>query len=195
MSKPAPQGTSPVPAPACASPPTSVQDREDLRQAMHESVNLTLLPPPPASAVEWRERAMRLCHGMPGLRDELVNVPIGWFSLVERAVEEIRRCLPPGSVLHTSQMKEKFGTLRWYHHVAMTKDDDFLETGAEGCVEWAEDVSADVCAIFGTPDAQVDSSGFWLLTLSARAASMRRESQASGSGATFTALMYPRWDD
>ena len=162
---------------------------------MDESVDLGLLPSPPATAIEWRERAVRVCDGMPGLRDELVNVPIGWFPLIEHAVLEIRRRLLPGQCFRTRQLKEKFGTLRWYGHVDGVTDEAVADTAAAGPAAWAEGVSADVCSVFGTPDGQIDDTGGWVLTLSARASFMRRESQASGSRTSFPALLYPRWDD
>ena len=188
-------GTSPPSTTGKASGPDPATTHEAVRRAMHEGVDLTRLPPPPASEIEWRERAIRLCHDMPGLRDELVNLPIGWFPLIEHAVLEIRRRLLPGQYFRTRQLKEKFGTLRWYGHVADGTNEAVADTGAEGAVDWAEDASATVCALFGTPDGQIDRTGGWLLTLSAEASAMRRESQASGYRSTFGALMYPRWDD
>lgn len=178
-----------------ASPPRPEAAYHAVRQRMHEQVNLGLLPPPPASAVEWRGRAIRLCHDMPGMRDELGNVPIGWFSLVERAVVDIRRHLLPGEVYRTRQLKEKFGTLRWYGHVEDGAGEAVGSTGADGAADWAEDASAIMCAVFGTPDGRVDTTGGWLLTLSDRASAMRHECEGSGIRGKFTALMYPRWED
>lgn len=182
-------------APASTSPPRPVSANEAVCRMMHERVSMGLLPPPPASAVEWRERAIRIFERMPGLRDELGNMPVGWFPLVEHAVVEIRRRLLPGQFFRTNQLKEKFGTLRWYGYVGDGTDGAVANTGAEGPVGWAEDVSASTCAVFGTPGARIDNAGGWLLTLSARASLMRRESEASGSRGRFGALMYPRWDD
>ena len=176
--------------------PRPVSAHEAVRRTMHERVRLGLLPPPPASATKWRERAIRICDGMPGLREELRNVPVGWFSLIEHAVWEIRRRLLPGQCFRTNQLKEKFGTLRWYGYVVDdTTDEAVADTGAEGAVEWAEDASAATCSIFGTPDGRVDTTGGWLLTLSPRASAMQRECQGQGGRSAFAALMYPGWDD
>ena len=81
--------------------------RAAVRERLHDCVNLTQFPPPPSSATEWRERAIGICNGMPGVRGELQNVPVGWFSLVEFAAKEIRHLLPPGTTLNTDQLKEK----------------------------------------------------------------------------------------
>ena len=162
-------------------------------QTMHERVGLARLPPPPATAAEWRERARRVCDGMPGLRDELGNVPVGWFPLIEHAVVEVRRLLPPGQSFCTSQLKEKFGTLRWYGHVDHGTDEAVADLGAEGPVMWAQEASAKVCAAFGTADGQIDQTGGWLLTLSDRASTMRRESHRSGSRTNLGTLLYPGW--
>ena len=168
---------------------------EAVRQEMHERVDLTLLAPPPASAAEWRERSIRLCYGMPGLRDELGNVPIGWFSLLEHAVLEIRRRLPLGHAFNTHQLKEKLGTLRWYGHVDDGSDEAIAGNGVAGVIDWAKDASASLCALFGTPDGHMDNTGGWLLTLSDRATAMRRERHEAGVRSNFSAMMYPRWDD
>lgn len=183
------------PSSPCSLPAQPVSAHEAVRRSMHDRVKLSQLPPPPASATEWRERAICVCDGMPGLRAEFGNIPVGWFSLVEHAVLEMRGRLLPGQSFRTTQMKEKYGTLRWYGHVEDSTDERNVDTGAEGAIEWAECASATVCSIFGTPDGQIDRTGGWLLTLSARAASMRREIEATGVRSSFAACLYPSWDD
>ena len=185
-------GSPSSPRPLQAQP---VSAHEAVRRSMHDNVKLSQLPPPPGSATEWRERAIRVCDGMPGLRAEFGNIPVGWFSLVEHAVLEMRGRLLSGQSFRTSQMKEKFGTLRWYGHAEDSTDEGNVDRGAEGAIEWAEDASATVCSVFGTPDGQIDRTGGWLLTLSARAAAMRRETEATNARSSFSASMYPNWDD
>ncbi len=173
-------------------PSTLGSARDAICQAMHRSIVVDRLPPPPSSRAEWQERAMRACDGMPGMQEELPHVPVGWFSLVERATEEVRRLLPPGAILYTTQMKEKFGTLRWYCH-----EDSGLDgpSGIEGATDWAEDLSSKVCALFGTPDGvQVDVSGWWL-TLSPQAQLHSHGGRARAASLALNALMYPRWHD
>ncbi len=159
---------------------------------MHDSIDLARLPCPPASAAEWRERSVRFCYDAPGLREELRQLPIGWFPLIEAAMQEVHRLLPKGAVLCTRQLKEKYATLRWYSHVESPHDDPVPDTGADGAVDWAEDVSARVCALLGTPDGEPDNHRGWWLTLSPTACRLRGNSD---SDVGLNALMYPTWDD
>ena len=161
---------------------------------MTRTINLARVPAPPASAWEYRERAIEVCSDMPGLREELSNLPIGWFPLVERAVEEIRRLLPDGMHLRTIQLKDKFGTLRWYGHVVDTGEDDVdIDDRAAGATDWPEEASCDVCAVFGTADGEIDKTSGWLMTLSPCARRMRREGLSCMPRVDLGGLMYPPW--
>ncbi len=162
-------------------------------QQLLDTIDLATLPLPPASAREWRERAMLLCEDMPGLQAELANVPIGWFSLVERGMKELRARLPLGATFQTSQMKEKFGTLRWYGLVEDSVGGYGRDTGAEGATDWAETASERICAVYGTADGERDNSQPWLLTLSPEARALRAASQPGRGSIDLGDMMYPKW--
>ena len=170
-----------------------LEDRDSVMGRLR-CFDLRLLPPPPACAEAWRDRTMRMCEYMPDLRDHLISVPNGWFSLVEMAVAEGRRLLTAGQSLQTTQMKEKFGTLRWYCHVATEPDSWDYNAPAIGPMGWAEEASGQICAALGTPDGTVDCTDGWVLTLSPVARQMRKR-QAGIQGMALSTLMYPPWID
>lgn len=89
------------------------------------------------------------------------SLPNGWIILVrtlsgvleyylERLPEETRKHI------QCAQVKEKFGTLRFY----MTAQDDFIS----GAISMAESMSHYICEICGNPGHQRDNIG-WIETL------------------------------
>src|SRR3546814_20742577 len=55
---------------------------------------------------------MRRLAARPWIGADAWDCPAGWLPILERATAQIARWVPaPG---RTSQIKEKFGTLRWY---------------------------------------------------------------------------------
>ncbi len=123
---------------------------------------------------------------------------MGWIPLLVRAAREVRLLLGPGEALVTRQVKEKFGTLRWYASVTRPDDDygDDYAHPVSGVLAWAEAVSARLCAVHGTPDGELDQQGGWWLTLSPLARDLRRDTLQSrvGQGVdAFVNQMYPPW--
>jgi hypothetical protein len=169
----------------------------DLYRRLIDTVDLATLPPPPADGAEWRERSFAVFRRVPGLRAHIADAPIGWFPLLERAAQEACRLLPTGQRLVTSQVKEKFGALRWYAHVETGLDEHAHDDAALGAVEWAETVSAKICAVFGTPDGAIDQDGGWLLTLSPAARTLRQDDRRGRAGMArqdmFSHMLYPTW--
>jgi hypothetical protein len=78
----------------------------------------------------------------------------GWFDLEWKLCEALEKVVPPKYKL--MQIKEKFGTLRWYDE-GNTKEGDDL-------VEEAEKESGKVCEVCGGLG-YFCSSGYWVKTL------------------------------
>ena len=176
------RGAAPASAPA--------KTRDDVRSRLRATVDVARLPRPPRSGAEWRERADVVYATVPSLVGQLADAPLGWFPLIERAAREIVRMLPRTEVLITSQVKEKYGTLRWYAHVATIGSDmgSRWDDAVLGAVAWAEEASAQTCAVFGTADGTLDLGGGWWLTLSPEAIAIRRRDDD-----TLRDLLYPGW--
>lgn len=81
----------------------------------------------------------------------------GWFRVVEAAAEVLAaRSRVSGETVQASQIKEKFGSLRFYYYGG----DDF----ASGAIEAAEMASIRTCEVSGAPGRL--TSGGWVSTLS-----------------------------
>lgn len=78
----------------------------------------------------------------------------GWFDLEWRLCEDLEKLVGPNYKL--VQVKEKFGTLRWY-------DEGNTNAGYER-IEQAESESAKTCEVCGNP-ACLCAAGYWVKTL------------------------------
>ena len=166
------------------------ETRDDVRRRLHATVDVARLPRPPRSGTEWRERADAVYADVPGLFGHLADAPIGWIPLIEQAAREVKRLLPRTDILVTSQVKEKFGDLRWYAHVsgAIHDMEPRVEEPALGALAWAMDASMTTCAAFGTTNATGDAGDGWWLTLSPEAIAIRRRDRDA-----LRRLLYPDW--
>lgn len=78
----------------------------------------------------------------------------GWFDLEWKLCEDLEAIAPPDYKLF--QIKEKFGTLRWY--------DEGGNDAVYARVREAQKVSAETCEVCGK-SAQLCSTGGWMKTL------------------------------
>lgn len=84
----------------------------------------------------------------------------GWRDLLERACVRIEAALGPDDTFETRQIKEKYGTLRWYYTGRLS------EAGRgpiEEAINLAEARSGCICETCGAPGRIYDRSG-WLAT-------------------------------
>jgi hypothetical protein len=86
------------------------------------------------------------------------DLPSGWLPLVDALCADIGQCLPPSMLphFHVSQIKEKFGGLRFYCDGAMTDE-------VEALIDDAEAKSLHICEVCGLPGHQ--RSGGYIRTL------------------------------
>lgn len=92
-----------------------------------------------------------------------VETPVGWDLLLLMLVEEIKQCLDKADYAdkyRIMQVKEKFGSLRWYDNGAPKEIYDELQDiiGKYGVI------SEHVCHKCGKPDSPL-SNGYWIYTL------------------------------
>ncbi|MFG6080471.1 hypothetical protein ACEUZ9_001075 [Paracoccus litorisediminis] len=120
--------------------------------------------------------------GVTGAR-KVCSVHPGWVSVMERAVSGMiyRLALEPGANLAVQQVKEKFGTLRFY--VSPTGSDQ-LRSDIFDIATWAEVATDGRCAVTGEPGG-IAMDG-WLLTLNHEMEILRRHDRAA-----FDKLLHP----
>src|SRR4051812_31153935 len=70
----------------------------------------------------------------------------GWRDLLERACVRIEAALGPGETFETLQIKEKYGTLRWYY---TGRPSEAAKTQVEEAIDLAEARSACTCETCG----------------------------------------------
>jgi hypothetical protein len=81
----------------------------------------------------------------------------GWYDLIRSLAKTIQmQCEHRGIDVKATQVKEKYGSLRFYYNGG----DDFVE----GAVWLAEELSAFICEKCGAPG-ETRSTGGWLRTL------------------------------
>ena len=122
-------------------------------------------------------------HNVTGT-EELNNLPAGWLTVLEAAVEGWIQLLAgePTATAEISQVKEKFGSLRVYAQA--TGSDDFVEKFHQ-IREWAEAASVSRCMVTGHRG-YIDAEG-WIVTLCPQAIFWRRRYPD-----TFDQIVYPR---
>lgn len=98
----------------------------------------------------------------------------GWRDLLERACARIRAAVQADDgTFHAIQIKEKYATLRFYWHGALSPEADAL---VEEAIDLAEARSAVTCEICGEPDRLCGSC--WLITRCAQHAEGRQLNEA-----------------
>ena len=167
---------------------TSRDAIEVVRQHLLATVALSHLPPWPRSGPEWRDRVAEVELSLPDLGLHLCDAPIGWFPIIEFGAREVRKRLEPDTKLWTTQIKEKYGSLRWYASVEFPGFDGHGWHHVHGVISWAETVSARVCAVYGTPDGTLDRGHGWWMTLSPDARQLQRTAPMR-----LSERLYPAW--
>lgn len=95
--------------------------------------------------------------------EQVEGMPAGWLNIIEEAglgLIALKADEPSGEIA-ISQIKEKFGELRFY--IRATGSEAF-ETDASQIASWAELCSEGRCAVTGKPGTQTNKG--WILTLS-----------------------------
>ncbi|TCU60490.1 hypothetical protein EDE08_1213 [Bradyrhizobium sp. R2.2-H] len=93
----------------------------------------------------------------------------GWRDLLDRACVRIRAAIQAdGGTFHATQIKEKYGTLRFYWEGALSPEAD---AKVEEAIDLAEARSACTCEVCGEPG-RLHGSG-WLVTRCAACAAGR----------------------
>jgi hypothetical protein len=126
---------------------------------------------------DWRLELIRtypdLFHPLPGDPPTAEGWPCvgdGWRDLLERACARIRMAVQAeGGTFHATQIKEKYGTLRFYWEGALSPKTDAL---VEEAIDLAEARSACSCEVCGA-EGRLYGPG-WLVTRCATHAEGRR---------------------
>jgi hypothetical protein len=108
-------------------------------------------------------RHPRLFHSPSGKPDTARGYPSceeGWHGLLARACVRIEAALVEGSAFRVLQIKEKFGTLRFYWTGDMS---DAAKAGVEEAIALATARSACTCDICGA-EGRLHNRGGWLAT-------------------------------
>lgn len=118
---------------------------------------------PPTDTLAYRHRWLHAVNAWPFMGQHLAHAPAGWVPIIERACVEIAMLGDDGDNLQTADLKEKFGTLRWYADNATRQVQDIIDE--------AEERTAATCACCGAgADAGTrlrgrDDGRMWALTL------------------------------
>ena len=126
-------------------------------EIVRESIEVPLAPENKAEALE---RLALVYEMVPSLKGQLPTYYIGWmgiFELVAHALDA--RGL--GKSHKPVQIKEKFGSLRWYTVTDSREEFDIIE--------WGTSLSDVVCSRYGTMDGSIVSPNGWYLVLGERA--------------------------
>jgi hypothetical protein len=102
---------------------------------------------------------------------EVMSTMAGWLTPMEMAVDGIvRRIALHGgpATVKIQQIKEKFGTLRFY----IWTEEEALRDDIAQIAQWAELCSLSRCAATGRPG-EISGPG-WILTLSPEMAALRK---------------------
>ena len=99
-----------------------------------------------------------------GIRESLIAFGCehgdGWYWLIDNLCESLQATTdnrtPPHPQVVATQVKEKFGSLRFY--VGGATD------GQYGMIEVAENMSYHICEVCGSTDDVTQSSGGWVFT-------------------------------
>lgn len=130
-------------------------ESNNLRQIIHRELRVGL-PPAPLDQRDWARRT-DLIGGRSWIGHHARSCPAGWVPLLERAVSQAELCIDSAALseCQTNQIKEKFGTLRWY-----AGSDALLSV----ITDFAELASALTCLVCGA-EGELRSDRSWMLTL------------------------------
>lgn len=83
----------------------------------------------------------------------------GWYELLNKLCEDLQEVIDTQNIpqVVASQVKEKFGTLRFYHRGGNGKTKVLIET--------AEDMAEATCEVCGEPARLRQKKGSWIQTL------------------------------
>lgn len=108
----------------------------------------------------WKEFLRKLQRDFPKFHNKnprcFSEVGVGWFDLVYKASERIENLINSEQDATPSQIKEKFGGLRFY--VDLGKD-PFLKREIKEILDKAEKDSLSICEMCGKPGSKVQPSG------------------------------------
>ena len=91
------------------------------------------------------------------IEDVLSHVGDGWHPIVRKLIEDLEKAGWDGRL---SQIKEKFGGLRFYISQSYKKFPELYRLIAQ-----AETDSLEICEICGEPGSGTSSGGYWVKTL------------------------------
>lgn len=104
----------------------------------------------------WRQNS-------PGWSYAIPSVCSGWHDIIfecsckiEKALQSVRGILTPEMMPYPSQIKEKFGALRFYYERPCELPEEVLQEIEEAIVE-AENKSCSICEYCAASDAQLRS--------------------------------------
>jgi len=84
----------------------------------------------------------------------------GWWDLLERACVRIEAAIGPHDTFETEQIKQKYGTLRWYYAGRLS---EAARGAVEEAIDLAEARSACTCETCGA-EGRIYDRGGWLTT-------------------------------
>lgn len=114
-----------------------------------------------AALIEAYPDLFRSSSGSPGMSQGLPECGDGWQNLLQRACARIRTAVAvDGGSFRATQVKEKFGTLRFYWDGSLSAEADAL---VEHAIDLAEARSACTCETCGE-EGRLYRKGGWLLT-------------------------------
>ncbi|MEO3430149.1 hypothetical protein AAFN88_14910 [Pelagibius sp. CAU 1746] len=130
-------------------------ESDNLKQVIRRELRADLLPAPQ----DWRDWARRVdfLAGRSWIGRHARSCPAGWLPLLERAVSQAEHWMDRAILekYQTSQIKEKFGTLRWY-----VASNEVLSV----IVDYAELASEFTCLACGA-EGKLRGDRTWILTL------------------------------
>ena len=115
------------------------------------------------SVQDWRVKLMQAHSRLFGIADAAQGYPNceeGWRDLLERCCARIEAALAEGDAFRVLQIKEKFGTLRFYWDGEMP---GAAKAKVEEAIALAVAISACTCEICGAEGRLYDRDG-WLAT-------------------------------
>lgn len=104
-----------------------------------------------------------LKDGMSPISLFSIEHDFGWDKIIETVFKKIKELFTPEEV-QISQIKEKFGTLRFYiDYIDYKKIDDKKYDEINECIREAEILTSKTCECCGNPG--TTRGGFWLKTV------------------------------
>lgn len=111
----------------------------------------------PADAGEFGEKLAKMLNRIPDGWGRWIGVQRGWYEIVTNADASIAALFPDYEI---HQVKEKYGTLRYYCSVEG-------DPRVEQIIDHAEALSAVTCETCGQPGRLGSNAGWWMTTCDA----------------------------